>query len=139
MRNSGIIYFLFFSAVILIDRAYAQDAPYKTLKGKVERKEYHTYIEHPFILPDGVKRLRVEFSYTGKVFALLVAARNNESDPAECQCRKGAGYLFSHIGKRLSCRPGDMEGDKPEKDHRTQESGNYLYPDPKNDRSAGTY
>ena len=81
---------MFFSAVILIDRAYAQDAPYKTLKGKVERKEYHTYIEHPFILPDGVKRLRVEFSYTGKVFALLVAARNNESDPAECQCRKGA-------------------------------------------------
>src|SRR5579859_3075663 len=48
------------------DRADKNNTPYKVLKGKVERKDYHTYIEAPFTLPDGVQRLRVEFSYNGK-------------------------------------------------------------------------
>ncbi|TDW96908.1 CehA/McbA family metallohydrolase [Dinghuibacter silviterrae] len=40
--------------------------PYKILKGKVERKDFHTYIERSFTLPKGVKRLRIEFSYDGR-------------------------------------------------------------------------
>jgi predicted metal-dependent phosphoesterase TrpH len=71
---NGIICFLVLGTLILLDSAHAQDAqkaftdttPYKILKGKVERKDYHTYIEKPFTLPEGVKRLRVEFFYTGK-------------------------------------------------------------------------
>jgi hypothetical protein len=74
MKSNGIICFLLLVSPILMDNAHAQDTqkaftdkiPYKILKGKVERKDYHTYIEKPFILPDGVKRLRIEFSYTGK-------------------------------------------------------------------------
>jgi hypothetical protein len=46
--------------------AFTDKIPYKSLKGKVERKDYHTYIEKPFTLPDGVKRLRVDFFYNGK-------------------------------------------------------------------------
>jgi hypothetical protein len=66
MRSNGIRCLLLFGALILLDCAHAQETPYTILKGKVERKDYHTYIEKPFTLPDGVKRLRVEFFYTGK-------------------------------------------------------------------------
>ena len=66
MKSNGLFCLLLFGALILLDCAHAQETPYKILKGKVERKDYHTYIERPFILPDGVKRLRVEFFYNGK-------------------------------------------------------------------------
>ena len=66
MKSNGIICFLLLVASFLMEDTHAQDRPYKTLKGNVERKDYHTYIEQPFTLPDGVKRLRVEFSYKGK-------------------------------------------------------------------------
>ncbi|GGB25514.1 CehA/McbA family metallohydrolase [Puia dinghuensis] len=74
MKSNGLICFLLFAAPILIENAHAQDTqrafsnniPLKTLKGKVERKDYHTYIERSFTLPDSVKRLRIEFSYNGK-------------------------------------------------------------------------
>ena len=67
MKTNGIICLLLVVASILMDNVHAQDIPYKILKGTVERKDYyHTYVEKPFALPDGVKRLRVEFSYTGK-------------------------------------------------------------------------
>jgi hypothetical protein len=66
MKSNGLFYLLLFGALILLDCAHAQETPYKILKGKVERKDYHTYIERPFVLPDGVKRLRVEFFYNGK-------------------------------------------------------------------------
>jgi hypothetical protein len=64
MKSNGIGCFLVLGMLILMDRVSAQ--PYKILKGKVERKDYHTYIEKPFTLPAGVKRLRIEYSYTGK-------------------------------------------------------------------------
>ncbi|MHA4809061.1 CehA/McbA family metallohydrolase [Flavitalea flava] len=84
MRRKGITCFLLVVASILMDNAYAQDAnaqdahgqdtqkaitdkiPYKVLKGNVERKDYHSYIERPFVLPVGVNRLKIEFSYNGK-------------------------------------------------------------------------
>jgi len=74
MKSPGRLCFLFVTTLILISDAQAQDtqrpiterAPYEILKGKVERKDYHSYIEKPFTLPGGVKRLRIEFSYTGK-------------------------------------------------------------------------
>ena len=74
MKSNGIICFLLITAPILIENAHAQDTqrafslkiPYQTLKGKVERKDYHRYIERSFTLPDSVKRLRIEFSYNGK-------------------------------------------------------------------------
>ena len=66
MKSNIIICLLVVGTLILLDSANAQEIPYKTLKGKVERKDYHTYIEKPFTLPEGVKRLRVEFSYNGK-------------------------------------------------------------------------
>ena len=66
MKSNGIFCLLLFGALILLDCAHAQETPYKILKGKVERKDYHTYIEKPFTLPEGVKRLRVEFFYNGK-------------------------------------------------------------------------
>ena len=65
MGKSGLTGFLLF-VTALINSARAQDTPYTTLKGKVERKDYHRYIEQPFSLPQGVKRLRIEFSYNGK-------------------------------------------------------------------------
>jgi hypothetical protein len=65
MKSNGILCLLFLG-LILMEGAQAQDTAYVTLKGKVERKDYHTYIERPFTLPDGVKRLRIEFSYNGK-------------------------------------------------------------------------
>ncbi|MFY0022504.1 hypothetical protein ABTQ05_21485, partial [Acinetobacter baumannii] len=40
--------------------------PYKILKGTISRKDYQRYIEAPFVLPKGVKRLTVEFSYNKK-------------------------------------------------------------------------
>ena len=49
--------------LILMDSARAQVI---TIKGKIERKDLHTYVERSFTLPDSVKRLRVEFSYNGK-------------------------------------------------------------------------
>jgi hypothetical protein len=66
MKSNRIFCLLLFKALIFLDCAHAQETPYKILKGKVERKDYHTYIEKPFLLPDGVKRLRVEFFYKGK-------------------------------------------------------------------------
>lgn len=39
---------------------------YKTLKGEISRKDYRSYIQIPFDLPEGVKRLTVEFSYNTK-------------------------------------------------------------------------
>ena len=66
MKSNGIICLLILGTRILLDGANAQETPYKILEGKVERKDYHSYIEKPFTLPDGVKRLRVEFSYNGK-------------------------------------------------------------------------
>jgi hypothetical protein len=65
MKSNGILCLLFLG-LILMEGAQAQDTAYITLKGKVERKNYHTYIERSFTLPDGVKRLRIEFSYNGK-------------------------------------------------------------------------
>ena len=59
------IWFLLLATSILVDSVRAQ-APYITLKGKIERKDYHTYIERAFRLPDSVKRLTVEFSYNGR-------------------------------------------------------------------------
>jgi hypothetical protein len=56
---------LLLAAMILMGSAHVQ-TPYKIIKGKVDRKDLHTYIEAPFTLPDGVKRLTIEFSYTGK-------------------------------------------------------------------------
>lgn len=49
--------------------AQAQDTlstPYQILKGNIERQDYHTYIERPFTLPPGVKRIKVLFIYNGK-------------------------------------------------------------------------
>jgi len=74
VKTNGIICLLLIVTAILMDDAHAQETkkafadsiPYKTLKGKVERKDYHSYIEKPFTLPDGVKRLKIVFSYTGK-------------------------------------------------------------------------
>jgi hypothetical protein len=65
MKIVGRICFLLGVTLILMLGARAQ-IPYETLKGKVERKDYHSYIEKEFTLPDGVKRLSIEFSYTGK-------------------------------------------------------------------------
>jgi hypothetical protein len=74
MKSKGLIYFLLLVGQISMynasaqktQRHYTDKTPYKILQGKVERKDYHTYIEAPFTLPDGVKRLTIEFSYTGK-------------------------------------------------------------------------
>src|SRR5580692_11018070 len=65
MKSNGILCLLLLG-LILMEGAQAQDTAYVILKGKVERKDYHTYIERSFTLPDGVKRLRIEFSYNGK-------------------------------------------------------------------------
>lgn len=61
MKHNGIFWLL----VLLISNTHAQ-TPYKILKGKVERKDFDTYIAEPFTLPNDVKRLRIEFSYNGK-------------------------------------------------------------------------
>jgi hypothetical protein len=66
MKSNVIICLLVLGTLILLNSANAQETPYKILKGKVERKDYHTYIEKSFPLPEGVKRLRIEFSYNGK-------------------------------------------------------------------------
>lgn len=74
MKSLGRICFLFVTTLVLMSDAQAQDTqksigdkvPYETLTGKVERKDYHSYIEKAFTLPDGVKRLRIEFSYNGR-------------------------------------------------------------------------
>ena len=36
------------------------------LTGEITRADHQTYREIPFIVPAGVKRITVEFSYTGK-------------------------------------------------------------------------
>lgn len=64
MKTNGLLFLLLF--LIPVSPIFAQDTPYAILSGKVERKDYHTYVEKPFVLPAGVTRLRVEFSYTGK-------------------------------------------------------------------------
>ena len=64
MKNKGLICLLLLVVPIL--QAHSQDTLFTVLKGKVGRKDYHTYISKPFVLPAGVRRLRVEFSYTGK-------------------------------------------------------------------------
>lgn len=74
MKGKALNLILLLVTLIVMDNAHAQDTQkiftdkilYKTLKGKVESKDNHTYIEETFTLPDGVKRLRIEFSYTGK-------------------------------------------------------------------------
>ena len=66
MKRNGIVGLFLVGALIFPDCAHAQETPYKILKGRVSRKDYHSYIEKPFILPEGVKRLRVEFFYNGK-------------------------------------------------------------------------
>src|ERR1700743_1368889 len=64
MKNKGLICLLLLVVPIL--QAHSQDTLFTVLKGRVGRKDYHTYISKPFVLPAGVRRLRVGFSYTGK-------------------------------------------------------------------------
>lgn len=59
------ILFLLLMMAALTDSVGGQGL-YKILKGKIERKDYHTYIERAFTLPDSVRRLRIEFSYDGR-------------------------------------------------------------------------
>ena len=74
MKSNGLICLLLLVGPFLMGNAQAQDTQkastdkilYETLKGKVERKDLHNYIGRSFALPEGVKRLRIEFSYTGK-------------------------------------------------------------------------
>src|SRR5579871_447393 len=73
LKSVGILSLLLLAASFLTGNVHAQEMqqafrdkiPYKTLKGTVERKDHHTYIERSFTLPDSVKRLRIEFSYSG--------------------------------------------------------------------------
>lgn len=44
-------------------KAQLATKPYKILKGTVSRGDYQKYVEVPFVLPSGVKRLTVDFSY----------------------------------------------------------------------------
>lgn len=39
------------------------EKPYQVLSGTVSQDNFHTYLEVPFTLPEGVKRLTVKFSY----------------------------------------------------------------------------
>jgi hypothetical protein len=55
--------FSLLATLIMVNGARAQLI---TIKGKIERKDLHTYVERSFSLPDSVKRLTVEFSYNGK-------------------------------------------------------------------------
>ena len=59
-------FFLYNASARETQKHYTYKTPYKILQGNVERKDYHTYIESPFTLPDAVKRLTIEFTYTGK-------------------------------------------------------------------------
>ncbi|WP_431215096.1 CehA/McbA family metallohydrolase [Puia sp. P3] len=62
MKKPGSIWLLLL-CLFLLDSARGQVI---ILKGKVERKDLHTYIERSFSLPDSVKRISVVFSYNGK-------------------------------------------------------------------------
>lgn len=73
MKLLKIIYLVLFLSLVSTYAVSAQtsksggnEQAYKVLKGTIGRKDYHTYVQVPFTLPDGVKRLSVEFSYDKK-------------------------------------------------------------------------
>lgn len=56
---------------ILLTASYAISAQERSkadlvLRGVITRSDYHTYREVPFRVPEGIGRLTVEFSYTGR-------------------------------------------------------------------------
>lgn len=118
MKNKGIICFLLLAAPILIENAHAQDTqrafsnkiPYQTLKGKVERKDFHRYIEKPFTLPDSVKRLRIEFSYNGKDQRTTIDI--GLMDPARFRGWSGGARNFFTISAE-DATPGYLPGALP--------------------------
>lgn len=73
MEIRKIMYLIFFLNIFLInsvsgqpDTLHKTKQPYTILKGTIGRENYQTYQEIPFSLPEGVKRLTVEFSYNKK-------------------------------------------------------------------------
>jgi hypothetical protein len=97
-------------ALILMGGVHGQDTPYLILKGKVERKDYHTYIERPFVLPDGVKRLRIEFSYNGKEQHTTIDI--GVMDPARFRGWSGGARAFFTISAE-DATPGYLPGPVP--------------------------
>ena len=74
MNSNKAVYILLLVSQFLTYNAFTQSTQqhatyktlYKTIKGSITRTNYHTYVEEPFTLPAGVKRLTIEFSYNGK-------------------------------------------------------------------------
>lgn len=107
MRYWGLI----LGALIILNSGHAQEAPYTILTGKVERKDYHRYIEKAFTLPGGVKRLRVEFSYTGK--GQRTAIDIGLMDPARFRGWSGGartGFTISAEDATPGYLPGPLPG-----------------------------
>jgi hypothetical protein len=70
MNAKKVIYFLLIIPQIFLGNAFAQQTEAKTLfkilKGQISKTDFQSYVEVPFSLPSGVKRISVEFSYNRK-------------------------------------------------------------------------
>ena len=68
MRNFKIflLLILFLNIPLKINAQTNQDKPYAVLKGTMERKNFQTYVEVPFTVPQNAKRLSVSFTYDRK-------------------------------------------------------------------------
>lgn len=108
MKIIGVLGFLLWVTSIV----HAQ-TPYKILKGKVERKDFHTYITQPFTLPAGVKRLRIEFSYNGKAQHTTIDI--GLMDPARFRGWSGGArnvFTISDMDATPGYLPGPLPGGK---------------------------